>query len=1034
MVSSGAWRLGCVVLALACALGGAAALGDGGTGSLLADLDGDLVPDELDNCPATPNTDQANADGDPAGDACDCAPADGEVFARPAPIGAGLAFQIDRETITWPGATDARGYALYKGQIPAGQPFSYRHTCFARDLVAPLASDALIPVPGALFYYLAAAVNCFGESDLGLDAAGAVRPGPDGCPDADADGIADLLDVCPEVSDPAQADRDRDAVGDLCDACPQDAANDADADGFCAGADNCPAVANADQADADLDGSGDACDACPLDAANDVDTDGVCGGGDNCPAVPNADQANADGDPLGDACDCAPADPAAFAAPDTVAAGLVAAADRVTFSWPASAGAAVYALYKGRIPPGQPFSYRHTCFARDLAAPEAGDDRVPVPGEVFYYLAAAANCFGESDLGPDATGAARPGPDGCPDADADGVADLLDVCPEVSDPGQPDRDRDATGDLCDSCPDDAPNDVDFDGVCTSGDNCPALANADQADADLDGSGDPCDAFPLDPANDADRDGFGANEDNCPVTANAGQQNQDLDPRGDACDCAPLDAGVYERAREVAAGVQVGADRETIAWPPSGDAQRYQLYKGRIAAGEAFGYRHTCFRRDLAAPEAVDAARPAPGALFYYLATADNCFGESGTGTDSSGGARPQSDGCPDADADGVADLLDNCPGAFNPGQADSDGDGSGDACDCAGPDGDGDGIPNSCDNCPAHANPGQDDLDADGTGDLCDPDKDGDGLPDLSDNCPLSFNPDQEDMDADGTGDPCDPDRDGDGVANASDNCPDLANAAQADLDGDDTGNACDPDRDGDGVTNTGDNCPDAANPDQADADLDGTGDTCERDGVPAIASAKNAQAFGAWLVGTPYEGAATHLSSRWRISTADGAAFDANVIFDLTTAVPPLAEMRALYAAPRTAGTLYARVAYRDASGWSAESPSRPFAAVPLPADDGASGATPGTIEFADAFDGPDTATNRADNLDRGGSFWPPALAEPTTTGSDFFRIQRRAAVHPSGNASARAQTALSTAAADSFIVATLTPATPTDQNFDFS
>jgi hypothetical protein len=149
---------------------------------------------------------------------------------------------------------------------------------------------------------------------------------------------------------------------------------------------------------------------------------------------------------------------------------------------------------------------------------------------------------------------------------------------------------------------------------------------------------------------------------------------------------------------------------------------------------------------------------------------------------------------------------------------------------------------------------------------------------------------------------------------------------------------------------------------------------------------------------------------------------------------VPPLAEMRALYAVPRPAGTLYARVAHRDASGWSPESPSRPFTAVPLPADDGASGATPGTIEFADTFDGPDTATNRADNLDRGGAFWPSALAEPTTTGADYFRIQRRAAVHPSGNASARAQTALATASADSFVVASLTPATATDQNFDFS
>jgi hypothetical protein len=37
----------------------------------------------------------------------------------------------------------------------------------------------------------------------------------------------------------------------------------------------------------------------------------------------------------------------------------------------------------------------------------------------------------------------------------------------------------------------------------------------------------------------------------------------------------------------------------------------------------------------------------------------------------------------DADLDGTADGLDNCPAAFNPGQLDADQDGTGDVCDCA---------------------------------------------------------------------------------------------------------------------------------------------------------------------------------------------------------------------------------------------------------------------------------------------------------------------------------------------------------------
>lgn len=42
--------------------------------SQLTDIDGDGIQDETDNCINTPNADQANADGDLAGNACDAAP------------------------------------------------------------------------------------------------------------------------------------------------------------------------------------------------------------------------------------------------------------------------------------------------------------------------------------------------------------------------------------------------------------------------------------------------------------------------------------------------------------------------------------------------------------------------------------------------------------------------------------------------------------------------------------------------------------------------------------------------------------------------------------------------------------------------------------------------------------------------------------------------------------------------------------------------------------------------------------------------
>jgi C1A family cysteine protease len=104
--------------------------------------------------------------------------------------------------------------------------------------------------------------------------------------------------------------------------------------------------------------------------------------------------------------------------------------------------------------------------------------------------------------------------------------------------------------------------------------------------------------------------------------------------------------------------------------------------------------------------------------------------------------------CTDSDSDGFADAeypadncpVDNCPSISNIDQKDTDGDGSGDACDS---DLDDDGTPNFADNCLYIANGDQTDSDQDGLGDACD-------------NCPLAYNPDQLDFDADGVGDWCD--------------------------------------------------------------------------------------------------------------------------------------------------------------------------------------------------------------------------------------------------------------------------------------
>ena len=167
----------------------------------------------------------------------------------------------------------------------------------------------------------------------------------------------------------------------------------------------------------------------------------------------------------------------------------------------------------------------------------------------------------------------------------------------------------------------------------------------------------------------------------------------------------------------------------------------------------------------------------------------------------------------DTDGDGAGDVCDNCSAA-NPGQTDTDGDGIGDPCD----------------NCSTISNPNQADADHDNIGDACDTDDDNDGIDDLVDNCPLTANADQANNDGDLLGDVCDPDDDNDGILDGPDNCDLTPNPDQADNDGDEIGDVCDPDDDDDGVPDGMDNCPLSDNPDQLDTDGDGQGDTCDAD------------------------------------------------------------------------------------------------------------------------------------------------------------------------------------------------------------
>jgi OOP family OmpA-OmpF porin len=159
-------------------------------------------------------------------------------------------------------------------------------------------------------------------------------------------------------------------------------------------------------------------------------------------------------------------------------------------------------------------------------------------------------------------------------------------------------------------------------------------------------------------------------------------------------------------------------------------------------------------------------------------------------------------GTVDTDADGLVDVIDQCPSE----KEDKDGDRDDDGCRDLDPNGDEDkdGVVNIDDACVDDAEDFDGDKDEDGCPETS-TDQDGDTIIDAVDKCPTET----EDLDGFKDSDGCpDPDNDADKVIDIRDACPKVAE----DPDGFEDSDGCpDPDNDADGIPDSSDSCPNAA-------------------------------------------------------------------------------------------------------------------------------------------------------------------------------------------------------------------------------
>ena len=735
----------------------------------IGDSDGDGVPNDMDNCPNTPNADQANNDGDSEGDSCDedddndgtpdvddCAPFDENIYPG------ATCNDSDDCTIDDEYDSDCNCVGVFQDSDNDG-------TCDADDQCPNS------PEPGTA---------CDDGDDCTINDVVVIQQGNCGClgtfQDTDGDGTCDADDQCPAGPEPGTACNDNDicTVNDVIDAncnCVgtfQDSDDDGtcDADDLCAGGPEPGTSCNDNDACTINDEINANCNC--VGTFQDTDGDGTCDADDQCPAGPEPGTPCDDGDPntlndqINSNCVCeGTTDPNYCPGLDLSIGSACDDGDHCTVDDTVDSNCNCVGVFQDSDNDG-------TCDADDLCAggPEPNNDCDDGdPCTDFDQIDGDCNCIGIFQ-----------------DLDGDGTCDAEDQCPFGPEPGSPcdDNDECTIDDIV----------VILQGEC----GCQGT----YVDSDNDGT---CDAD--DVCSDSPEPGTTCDDDDECTAFDVIMEDctcrgifQDIDDDGtcdadDVCAFGPEPGTACDDEDVCTVNDEINADCDCVG-----------IFQDTDGDG-------TCDADDIC-PDGPDPGTTCddgnPNTFNDQILEDCTCAGSSDPNF-CPGLQLSIGDQCNDGDACTINDVVNS-------------------DCNCIGTikDTDEDGVCDADDNCVDLPNANQADNDNDGDGDECDTDDDNDGVPDSEDNCDFVSNPDQSDIDSDGLGDTCDTDMDGDDVPNAEDNCPAMANPDQLDTDDDGRGDVCDTDDDGDGVADIDDNCPLVANPDQLDTDEDGIGDLCD--------------------------------------------------------------------------------------------------------------------------------------------------------------------------------------------------------------